>query len=119
MEQKLYLFIDKYKDLLLQNKKIAVAVSGGIDSMALMLIAGKWCKNNNIELFAITVDHQLREESNKEAQYVAKICEQNNIKHTILIWEGEKPQHNIELIARENRYNLISNFVKKTTLIHY
>lgn len=116
MEQKLYSFIDKYKDLLLENNRLAVAVSGGMDSMALMLIADKWCKDNNIELIAITVDHQLREESNKEAQYVAKICEQNNIKHTILIWEGEKPQHNIELIARENRYKLISNFCKENDI---
>lgn len=116
MEQKLYSFIDKYKNLLLQNNKLAVAVSGGIDSMALMFIADKWCKNNNIELFVITVDHQLREESSKEAKYVAEICKKYNINHTILVWEGEKPQHNIELIARENRYNLISKFCKQNNI---
>ena len=115
VENLLYSCIDKYKDII-KNKNISVAVSGGIDSMALMLILDLWCKNNNTNLTAITVDHKLREESTNEAIYVNSLCKEKNIKHVILTWEGEKPDHNIELIARENRYKLISNYCKNNKI---
>ena len=117
VENLLYSCIDKYKDII-KNKNISVAVSGGIDSMALMLILDLWCKNNNTNLTAITVDHKLREESTNEAIYVNSLCKEKNIKHVILTWEGEKPDHNIELIARENRYKLISNYCKNNKIAY-
>lgn len=116
IEKLLYSYIDNYKDILLKQKKIAVAVSGGIDSMALMFIAKMWCDNNNVQLFVLTVDHGLRKESKLEAEYVAKICKNNSIIHNILTWEGEKPQNNVESIAREKRYELISNFCKDNNI---
>ena len=41
-------------------KKIAVSLSGGADSMCLTFLLDKFCKQNNISLIAITVDHKLR-----------------------------------------------------------
>lgn len=115
IENLLYSCIDKYKDII-KNKKISVAVSGGIDSMSLMLILNLWCKNNDTDLTAITVDHKLREESTDEALYISNLCEKNDIKHVILTWEGEKPEHNVELLARENRYKLISKYCKENNI---
>ena len=115
VESLLFSCIDKYKDII-KNKNISVAVSGGIDSMALMLILDLWCKKNNTNLTAITVDHKLREKSTNEAIYVNNLCKERNIKHVILTWEGEKPEHNIELLARENRYKLISNYCKNNKI---
>lgn len=100
----------------LKKTKIAVGVSGGIDSLSLVLLLNIWAKKYNSEIFAITVDHKLREESTEEAEYVHKICEQNGINHTILTWNEEKPLSNIEAVAREKRYNLISEYCKDNNI---
>ena len=43
------------------SEKIAIAVSGGSDSMALCLLADQWAKANGRRIVALTVDHGLRE----------------------------------------------------------
>ena len=55
--------------------RIAVAVSGGSDSLALVLLAASWAERHGIELTALTVDHGLRQESASEAiSSVASTC---------------------------------------------
>lgn len=98
------------------NKKIAVAVSGGIDSLSLTLLANEWAKKNNIKIIGITVDHGLRKSSYDEAFYINQLLKKFNIEHHILIWEDKKPTHNIENIAREARYNLIFDFCRKNKI---
>lgn len=113
-EKILFLQFDKYKDLLL-GKKVLIAVSGGVDSLSLLISFEKWNKRNNfnINIEAITVDHKLRATSTDEAQYVKNICDKIEIKHTIATWDGEKPTSNIELIAREKRYELIKEYFQE------
>lgn len=100
----------------LKNTKIAIGVSGGIDSLALLLLFNDWAKQNNSILYAITVDHKLRETSTQEASYINNICTNYNINHIILTWEGKKPISNIEAIAREKRYELIAEFCKENDI---
>lgn len=104
--------IEELKD----NEKIAVAVSGGIDSLSLTLLANEWAKKNNVKIIGITVDHGLRKSSYDEAIYVNHLLKKYNIEHHILRWEDKKPTHNIENIAREARYNLIFDFCKKNKI---
>ncbi|MDD2839504.1 MAG: tRNA lysidine(34) synthetase TilS [Rickettsiales bacterium] len=99
-----------------QSKKIAVAVSGGIDSLSLTLLVSNWAKKHNIEVVALTVDHGLRENSNDEAVYINSLLKKYGIEHHILAWEDEKPKTNIESIAREARYKLIFNFCKNNNI---
>ena len=54
-------------------KRLAVAVSGGCDSLALALLLKEFCDENKIELFAVTVDHKMRQGSSKEALELSKI----------------------------------------------
>ncbi len=114
-EKQLILSIDRYKEIL-QNNKIVVAVSGGIDSLSLLLITNEWAKNNNSIIIGLTVNHKLRKEAEEEALYVNNLCKKLGIKHYILNWEGEKPYTNIEAIARENRYKLIKEFCDKNNI---
>ena len=100
----------------LKKTNIAIGVSGGIDSTALLLLLNKWAKKYNSQIFAITVDHKLRKESTDEANYVHSICEKFHINHTILSWNDEKSNSNIEAIAREARYGLISHFCKENNI---
>lgn len=96
--------------LLSHIDKLAVAVSGGADSLALALMLQDECKTLGIKLVALTVDHGLRNESAAEAAYVAKIMNEHGIEHHILVWEGEKPGTGIEEAAREARYALLEEW---------
>ncbi|KAF1773907.1 Rossmann-like alpha/beta/alpha sandwich fold [Phytophthora cactorum] len=110
---------------------IAVAVSGGADSMALLLLLREYLQENWIKtpLLAVTVDHQLRPGSSREALEVAKICaERGGVMHVTKVCEwhpddaeqqaGERRQSDlsrpvkprdskIEEQARQYRYNLL------------
>lgn len=104
-------------DTLIDTKgiqKIAVAVSGGRDSLALTHLAKKWANKKNITLVALTVDHQLRKESKDECVSLKKWMDTHNIEHHTLIWEGEKPETGIQEKARNARYALL---VKKCRLL--
>lgn len=94
----------------LDPSRLAVAVSGGADSLALTYLAAAWAKQHHISFCAVTVDHGLRPESQKEAQTVHDWLLQAGIDHTILTWTGTKPQTRIEEKAREARYALLTNW---------
>ncbi|MFI3242456.1 MAG: tRNA lysidine(34) synthetase TilS [Alphaproteobacteria bacterium] len=94
------------------NKKIAVGVSGGADSLALALML----KEKGLNIIALTVNHGLRKEAKKEALYVKKTMKDNDIEHHTLEWKGAKPKTAIEEKAREARYNLMINWCKKNNI---
>ena len=89
------------------EKKIAVGVSGGSDSLALALMLQEELSSLGYKIVALTVDHGLRPSSSKEAEYVSEIMKAHDIEHHTLVWEGEKPQTGIEEAARTKRYALI------------
>jgi tRNA(Ile)-lysidine synthase len=84
---------------------IGIAVSGGPDSVALLLLAAE----ARPHLEAATVDHALRPESRAEAEMVASLCERVGVPHTILTanW-SEKPATAIQERGRAMRYRLLS-----------
>ncbi|MBV1901722.1 MAG: tRNA lysidine(34) synthetase TilS, partial [Kordiimonadaceae bacterium] len=84
---------------------IAVAVSGGADSLCLLLLTAA-----SFNVTALTVDHGLRDGSAAEAKWVAEVCERSGIPHVTLLWQGEKPTANIQAQAREARYELMRNW---------
>ena len=95
-----------------ENPKIAVGVSGGGDSMALLYLAQRWAKQHGGQAIALIVDHGLRAESKKEAHSVAQQLTDYGIENHILTWEGEKPLSNIQENAREERYALLTSWCK-------
>lgn len=97
----------------IKEKEIAVAVSGGADSLALVLKAREELAVYGYKIVALTVNHKLRPSAAKEAEYVAKIMQQNGIEHHILIWNDEKPCSGLEEAARLARYNLLADWCEK------
>lgn len=86
---------------------LAVAVSGGADSMALALLARDWAAQRGLRILALTVDHGLRAESAKEARQVASWMKAAGIPCRVLAWRGPKPAANRQEAAREARYGLL------------
>lgn len=99
-------------------KRIAVAVSGGADSMALTLLLQKWCADNKVTLHALSVDHGLRDGSSREAEQVATWLSAKNISHNILTWQGKKPTANIQDEARKARYKLLGHWCSTRHIDH-
>ncbi len=88
---------------------IGVAVSGGGDSMAL-LVAAQAAFPGRIK--AVTVDHALRPASADEARAVAAFCAGRGIAHSVLRWQGPEPTGNLMDQARRARILLISDWAK-------
>ena len=102
-------FFEQYQ---IDDEVIAAGVSGGADSLALVLRLNDWAKQNGRRIVALTVEHGLRDESAAEAQYVAKLMAEFGIEHHILPWVGDKPDTGIEEAARKARYDLLAEWCK-------
>ena len=96
--------------LIAPGARIGIAVSGGPDSLALLLLAAA-ARPGRVE--AATVDHALRPESRAEAEMVAAICERLGVPHAILTadWD-EKPETAIQERARGERYRLLGDWAR-------
>jgi len=85
-------------------ERLGLAVSGGPDSLALLLLAHEAFPGR---VAAATVDHGLRPESGAEAAFVARLCATRAIPHAILRAEIEQGA-NLQAAARARRYELLS-----------
>jgi tRNA(Ile)-lysidine synthase len=89
-------------------KALLIAISGGPDSTALLLMAVEWAKRRGkTRIAAATVDHGLRPESAEEAKAVAALCARLGVGHRVLHWKGAKPTSRLQERAREARYRLL------------
>jgi len=93
---------------------LGIAVSGGADSLALLLLAHA-AASGRVE--AATVDHGLREESADEARLVATVCDRLGIPHAILTADWtEKPQSALQERARDERYRRLGSWMDERGL---
>jgi tRNA(Ile)-lysidine synthase len=100
--------VDKLLAPLGRAKSVLIAVSGGPDSTALLLMAAEWAaRRGKVRVEAATVDHGLRPESAAEAKSVAALCRRLGVAHCTLIWKGAKPATRVQERAREARYRLL------------
>ena len=98
------------------RENLAVAVSGGPDSLALAFLAKCYGLINHLKIKYFIVDHKLRKDSSFEAKTVQKNLKHFNIECKILLWNGKKPSKNIQALARDKRYFLLSNECKKNDI---
>jgi tRNA(Ile)-lysidine synthase len=99
---------------------IVLGVSGGPDSVALMLLAAEWARARAPPppLYVATVDHGLRKDSRGEAEMVARWAAGLALPHAILDWDGVKPKSRIQERAREARYELLFDYAARIGADH-
>lgn len=104
-------FTQSLDQLVKADEKLGLAVSGGPDSLAMLLLAAE-ARPAQVE--AATVDHGLRPESRAEAEKVAEVCARLGIPHQILTatWE-EPPETAIQERARRKRYELLGEWARE------
>lgn len=94
---------------LLPSAVLGLAVSGGPDSLALMLLAAAWARApGRPRLVVYTVDHGLRPEAADEAAMVVRAAEERGLAARLLRWEGDKPATGVQAAARAARYRLMA-----------
>ncbi len=104
MNQKFIKFMNEFA-----GQKLAVAVSGGVDSVCLLC----WLDEIGAHPIALHVNHGLRPAAGTEAAYVRDLCAARGIECHILNWTGEKPATGIEAAARTARYKLMTDFCRE------
>ncbi|WP_240230419.1 tRNA lysidine(34) synthetase TilS [Devosia lacusdianchii] len=88
---------------------IGLAVSGGADSLALLLLAQRWAADLPAapRLHVYSVDHGLRPEAAGEVAMVLGVAKSLGVAATGLRWDGGKPATGVQEAARAARYGLI------------
>ena len=98
--------------------RVAVAVSGGPDSLALCLLADRWATAHGGSVLALTVDHGLRPEAAQEARQVGRWLAARGIAHRVLRWTGSKPRSGVQEAARRARYALLEAACREAGILH-
>lgn len=104
---------------LMDHDPLALAVSGGPDSMALMGAVHQWCVAQNVpvqnlgrQVHVLCVDHGLREEAKREADEVCAKARRWGFQaeKLVLQWNGERPTS--QAAFREARYKALFGYIK-------
>lgn len=89
-------------------KKLGLAVSGGPDSLALMLLAHEWAAaEGRPQLVVYSLDHGLRPKASDEVAMVLAAAERLGLPARGLRWDGDKPETGVQAAARKARYGLM------------
>ena len=118
MEQKVLNTIKKY-NLIENGDRVIIGVSGGPDSISLLHILNKFCKNKilKFEIIVCHVNHQIREEANEDEEYVRKYCEDNKIKfyskRIDVIKYANNNKMGLEEAGRKLRYEFFDEIAQK------
>jgi tRNA(Ile)-lysidine synthase len=99
---------------------LVLAVSGGPDSTALLLLAARWVKRlkRAPKLIAVTIDHGLRPQAAREAAMVKRLARRLGVPHRTLHWRGRKPRSGLQEAARHARYELLAQVATRARFAH-
>ncbi len=97
---------------------LAVGVSGGADSLALVLLAAQWARARGGRATALTVDHGLRPEAADEAVQVGRWMAGRAIPHEVLRGTAPLPARNIQAEARTLRHALLRGWCRDQGCLH-
>ena len=107
----------KFKNKLdyLNKKSYTVAVSGGPDSLALAALTKAYSFTKKTKFRYVLVDHNIRNNSAKEAKQVKSLLINNGINLKIIL-NKKKIKKNIQSKARNIRYEILLNYCKRNKI---
>jgi tRNA(Ile)-lysidine synthase len=94
------------------GNRIAVAVSGGVDSVALL----HWMVELGADIVVLHVNHGLRAAADAEMNYVSDLCHKLDIPMHVFYWIGDRPESNLESAARDARYKMMTDFCRENDI---
>ena len=111
-------FVSKELNLDLKGKKLLLAVSGGVDSLAMLCILNVLKSSMGFSISVCHLNHGLRPEANTEYDFVHSICEKNNIlffggRSKVQVYSRTR-KIGIEEAARNIRYKFLQGIRNKT-----
>lgn len=92
---------------------VAVALSGGGDSLALLHIAADWARRAGRCLLAITIDHGLNSDSGAWNRFCEIEARRVGADWVLRVWEGQKPATGLPAAARRARHALIADAARE------
>jgi tRNA(Ile)-lysidine synthase len=98
---------------------VALAVSGGSDSLAMMVLFADWLGRQGSDCgrhIVLTVDHRLRPQSGAEARWVAERAAALGFRHVVLDWQDPKPSTGLQAAARAARYRLMGDYLSAQSI---
>jgi len=100
---------------LLNKKSYTIAVSGGPDSLALVALTKAYSNIKKTKFKYVLVDHNIRKNSAQEAKQVKNLLSSNKINLNIIL-NKKKITKNIQSLARNTRYKILSNYCRKNKI---
>ncbi len=97
-------------------QKLGIALSGGGDSTALLVLLADWAATQKVRLSAATINHHLRPEAEAEFTQAADLCAGLNVPHQVLHWRDWDGQGNLQAAARQARLTLLTGWAKGENL---
>lgn len=108
-----------FDPLTCHEQHIAIAVSGGSDSLALTLLLKDYAQKYDLKLTALCVDHGIRKDSQKEAIYVKNLLNEWGIScHILTIQTDLKTQKDLQNRARQARLSVIQSWCLQNDCQH-
>ena len=111
------IILKKKNFLFEKNPHIAICVSGGVDSLALLILMNKWIKKKKGLLTVLHFNHKLRDNSKKEEFFVKNICSQLKVVFKAFSWNVPRQKSSIMKNARDARYKKFIEYCSKEGII--
>lgn len=92
---------------------VALALSGGGDSVALLRLAADWARRRGRRLLALTVDHRLHPDSGAWTAFAGEAARRHGADWRALVWEGPHPARGLPAAARAARHRLLAEAARE------
>ena len=120
LKEKVLDTIKKY-NLIQNNDKVVVGVSGGPDSICLVHLLNSIKNDGKIsfEIVVCHINHMIREEAGEDEEFVKKYCEEKNIPFFVKHAKVEEISKNLKIsteeAGRKIRYEFFEEIAKETS----
>ncbi len=97
---------------------LGLSISGGPDSMALLMLVKDWARSKSGKITVFHFDHKIRKKSSEEASWLKTYVSKLGIKFHLLTWDRDQKLKLNMKNARDARYERILDICKKLKIIH-